>query len=93
MQPIAPLSGLLLAALLACSSLHASQLVEVELVAIPAAKSISTQIAKRAVVERPLVTHVLEAELGADGRVRTRCAPGLPDLRRLPERASREQAK
>lgn len=93
MQRLTQLSGLLLATLLACSSLHASQIVEVELVAIPVAKSISTQAAKRAVVERPIVTHVMEAEVGADGRVRTRCAPGLPDLRRLPERPGLEQPK
>lgn len=79
--------------LLVCSSLHASQTVEVQLVAIPAAKSIAAQSAKRAVTERPIVTHAMEAELGADGRVRTRCAPGLPDLRRRKERPRLEQPK
>lgn len=80
-------SGLLLGS----CSLHASQTVKVELVAIPAAKSIAAQSAKRAVTERPIITHAMEAELGADGRVRTRCAPGLPDLRRWPEQPGPEQ--
>lgn len=84
---------LLCAALLCSCSLPASQTVEVELVAIPAAKSTAAQSAKRAVTERPIVTHVMQAELGADGRVRTRCAPGLPDLRRWPERPGLEQPK
>lgn len=79
------------ALLLGCSGLHAAQTVEVELVAIPASKSIAAQSAKRAVTERPIVTHVMEAELGADGRVRTRCAPGLPDLRRWKESPRQEQ--
>jgi hypothetical protein len=86
---------LLCTALLCSCSLPASQTVEVkvELVAIPAAKSIASQAAKRAVTERPIVTHVMQAELGADGRVRTHCAPGLPDLRRWPERPGLEQPK
>ena len=67
--------------------------VEVELVSLPVAKSAEVQRAKRAVGERPLTTHAIEAELLPDGRVRTRCAPGLPDLRRLPERPGREQVK
>lgn len=89
MRPLLLLSSLLLAS----GTVDASPTVKVDLVAIPAAKSIAAQAAKRAVTERPLVTHVMQAELDADGRVRTRCAPALPDLRRGPERPGLEQPK
>lgn len=65
--------------------------VQVELVGLPVAKSAEVQRAKRAVGERPLTLHAMEAELLPDGRVRTRCAPALPDLRRWPQRPGREQ--
>lgn len=67
--------------------------VDVELVSLPVAKSAEVQRAKRAVGERPLTLHAIEAELLPDGQVRTRCAPALPDLRRLPERPGREQPR
>lgn len=75
------------------STASASTAVQVELVSLPAARSVEVQRAKRAVTERPIVTHVMQAELGTDGRVRTRCAPGLPDLRRWTERPRLEQPK
>lgn len=65
--------------------------VDVELVSLPVAKSAEVQRAKRAVGERPLTVHAMEAELLPDGRVRTRCAPALPDLRQWPQRQGREQ--
>jgi hypothetical protein len=72
------------------STASAATAVKVELVSLPAAKSVEVQRAKRAVGERPLTIHAMQAELLPDGQVRTRCAPALPDLRRFAPRSDRE---
>jgi hypothetical protein len=85
-----PRTLLLASLLLLPAMLPATETVKIDLVSLPAAKAVAVQRAKRAVGERPLNPHAMEAELLPDGQVRTRCAPALPDLRRRPAPPRRE---